>query len=514
MKKIYSIICTLCIVNCALIQAQSIEIMREGAAFAIISPSAKYIAGNISDYAVYYGLESKVAKTLEGEMLDDGGCFVWDLNDLGQLAVDWKKQAAIWTETDGYTILPHPEGLTKDEKAYSAVRCITNDGKTLVVSFADPTTSVYVYTLGEDGNYSMEKLPMPTEDPIFHQVPQFAAPMGINDDATRIMGRYRIDTGLEELPFVWEKDENAKWNLRWVALNFIVKGGETDAVYPGEFEFDGSNFDVESGEWQEEYDKAWAEYDQLWLDYEATLRASATGYYYNAKGSLSGMRMSRNGKYANAQISYELTNETYPAVIDIDADTVYVFTCRPGGGCVSVTNEGVISILAVLSDFSWSYVSSIDNPKVDMTITEYTMQRTNGAINLADYMIYETPNGPQLAEGNAHLACYGDGFVSWQYNGFGDNMRYETIVVQFDGPVDNETIYSSELEIFPNPTKGVLNISEELTDVQIFDLTGRVIYAAPIVQTTIDLSNIVSGTYLLVANKQGQKVSAKIMINR
>ena len=338
--------------------------------------------------------------------------------------------------------------------------------------------------------------------------------MGINEDATRIMGRYRIDTGLEELPFVWEKDENGKWNLRWVALDFLMKGGATDAVYPGEFEFDGSNYDVESGEWQEEYDKAWAEYDQLWLDYEATLRAHSTGYYYNAKGSLSGMRMSRNGKYANAQISYELTNETYPAVIDLDADTVYVFTCRPGGGCVSVTNDGVISILAVLSDFSWSYVSSIDNPKVDMTITEYTMQRTNGAINLADYMMYETPNGPQLAEGNAHLSCNGNGFVSWQYNGFGDNMRYETIVVKFDGPVDNETIYSPDLDIYPNPTKGILNILEELTDVQIFDLTGRVIYEASVVQSTIDLSNIVSGTYLLVANKQGQRVSAKVVINK
>ena len=511
MKKIYSIICTLCIVNCALIQAQSIEIMREGAAFAIISPSAKYIAGNISDYAVYYGLESKVAKTLEGEMLDDGGCFVWDLNDLGQLAVDWKKQAAIWTETDGYTILPHPEGLTKDEKAYSAVRCITNDGKTLVVSFADPTTSVYVYTLGEDGNYSMEKLPMPTEDPIFHQVPQFAAPMGINDDATRIMGRYRIDTGLEELPFVWEKDENGKWNLRWVALNFIVKGGETDAVYPGEFEFDGSNFDVESGEWQEEYDKAWAEYDQLWLDYEATLRASATGYYYNAKGSLSGMRMSRNGKYANAQISYELTNETYPAVIDIDADTVYVFTCRPGGGCVSVTNEGVISILAVLSDFSWSYVSSIDNPKVDMTITEYTMQRTNNLINLADYMTYETPYGLQVAEGTANLSNFGNGFVSWQYNGFGDNMQYETIVVRFDGPVANEVVFEKDLSVYPNPTTGVLNLSNALTDVQLFDVTGRVVYSNSVVESTIDLSNLANGTYFLVANKEGQRISTKVV---
>lgn len=515
MKKIYSIICTLCIVNCALIQAQSIEIMREGAAFAMISPNSKYIAGNISDYAVYYGLESKVAKTLEGEMLDDGGCFVWDLNDLGQLAVDWKKQAAIWTETDGYVMLPHPEGLTKDKYAYNAARCITNDGKTIVLSFGQqPVVSIFVYTLQEDGTYTMVELPMPTEDPIFHQVPQIVAPVGINEEATRIMGRYRIDTGLEELPFAWEKDENGKWNIRWVALNFIVKGGETDAVYPGEFEFDGSNFDVESREWQEEYDKAYEEYEQLWLDYEATLRASATGYYYNAKGSLSGMRMSRNGKYANAQISYEQTGLTYPAVIDIDADTVYVFTCRPGGGCLSVTNDGVISISAVLSDFSWTYVSSIANPNVDMTLTEYTVQRTNGAINLADYMTYETPNGEQLAEGTATLSCSGNGFVSWQYNGFGDNMRYETIVVKYDGPVNNEIIYSQELDIFPNPTKGVLNISDELTDVQIFDLTGRVVYVAPVIQTTIDLSNIVNGTYLLVANKQGQKVSAKVVINR
>ena len=69
-------------------------------------------------------------------------------------------------------------------------------------------------------------------------------------------------------------------------------------------------------------------------------------------------------------------------------------------------------------------------------------------------------------------------------------------------------------KIFPNPTKGVLNISDELTDVQIFDLTGRVVYVAPVIQTTIDLSNIVNGTYLLVANKQGQKVSAKVVINR
>jgi hypothetical protein len=127
------------------------------------------------------------------------------------MAVDWKKQAAIWSEADGFDILVLPDGLSKKEMAYSAARCITADGKTVVVSFGDPTVSVYVYTLGEDGIWNMTKLPMPTEDPIFHQVPQFASPMGINDGATRIMGRYRIDTGLEELPFAWEKNADGEW---------------------------------------------------------------------------------------------------------------------------------------------------------------------------------------------------------------------------------------------------------------------------------------------------------------
>lgn len=511
MKRFLLLNLVLSFVCCSFVQAQSIEIMRDGAAFSMISPSAKYIAGNIDDIAVYYNVESKFATSLEGELLDDGGCFVWDLNDKGQLAVDWKKQAAIWSEETEFDLLPMPEGLSRKEQAYSAARCITNDGKTIVVSFGDPTVSVYVYTLGEDGIYTMTKLPMPTEDPIFHQVPQFAAPMGINDDATRIMGRYRIDTGLEELPFAWEKDADGNWNLRWVALEFIVKGGKTDAVYPGEFQFEGDGYDVESGEWQEEYEKAWAEYDALWVDYEATLRASATGYYYNAVGSLSGMRLSRNGRYANAQISYEKTGQTYPAVIDLELDTVYVFTCRPGGGCLSVNNDGVISIQGAMDYFSWTYVSSVEDPTKDMTLTAYTMQRTNNLVNLADYMTYETPYGLQVAEGTATLSNFGNGFVSWQYNGFGDNMQYETIVVRFDGPVDNEVVFSNNLSVYPNPTTGVLNITDALTDVQLFDVTGRVVYANSVVESTIDLSSLANGTYFLVANKEGQLISTKVV---
>jgi hypothetical protein len=513
MKK--GLLCLLLLVLSITLSAQSIEVMRNGAAFSIISPSGQYIAGNIDDIAVYYNVESKYATSLEGETLDDGGCFVWDMNDKGQLAVDWKKQAAIWTEADEFLLLPKPEKLSRSEKAYSAARCITNDGEVVVVSFGSPTTSVYVYTKGAEGEWVMEKLPMPTEDPILHQSPQFVAPMGINDAATRIMGRYRIDTGLEELPFAWEKNAEGEWEIRWVAMEFICKGGKTDAVYPGEFEWDGSGYDVESGEYQEEYDKAYAEYEKMWIDYEMAINSLATGYYYSGKGSLSGIRMSKNGKYANVQISKDGAGAgTYPAVIDLDADTVYVFTCKPGAGCLSVTNQGVVTLQGVMDYFSWTFVSSIENPETFTTLAEYTLSRTNGAIDLADYMTYETPNGPQLAEGTATLSSSGNAFVSWQYNGFGDNMQYETFVVRYDVESANEVVLDRNFMLYPNPTNGILNVAEELSDVQLFDVAGRCVYSASAVVSTIDLSDMANGTYFLVADKKGERISAKIIVNK
>ena len=505
-------------VACVFANAQSIDVMREGAAFSMISPNAQYIAGNIDDIAVYYNSETKFAASLEGENLDDGGCFVWDMNDKGQLAVDWKKQAALWSESEGFIVLPMPEGLNRKEKAYSAARCITADGKTVVVSFGDPTISVYVYTKKEDNIWDMVKLPMPEEDPIFHQIPQFASPMGINDDATRIMGRYRIDTGLEELPFAWEKTEEGEWIIRWVAMEFICKGGKTDAVYPGDFDWDGSgyNTEVEPGqeksEWQEEYDKAYQEYEEKWMDYEATLRATATGYYWHAAGSLSGMRMSKNGRYVNAQISYERTNATYPAVIDLDADTVYVFTCNVGAGCLSVTNEGVISIQGIMDYFSWTYVSSIEDPTKSVTLTEYVMNKTASKINLADYMTYETPDGPRVAEGTATLSSSGNGLVTWQYNGFGDNQRYETVVVKYDAEVANEIVLESNLGVYPNPTEGILYLPEALEEVVVMDVTGRIVYTAASVESTIDLSTLTAGTYILMADREGNQVSTKVVV--
>ena len=52
------------------------------------SPNGVYLAGNMEDAAVFYNSETKRIISLEGEIQDDGGCFVWAANDNGQLAID------------------------------------------------------------------------------------------------------------------------------------------------------------------------------------------------------------------------------------------------------------------------------------------------------------------------------------------------------------------------------------------------------------------------------------------
>ncbi len=479
-----------------------------------ISHNGVYSYGNYEDIAFYYNASTGFKLALQGDQLDDGGCWVWDINDLGQLAVEHKKRAAIWTEQGGYELLPLPEGVA--ENAYCAARCITNDGTSIVVSIGSPTHSIYVYTLGEDGVFDIVKLPIPYEDPIFHQGFQFIAPCGIAEKGDLIIGRYRIDTGFEELPMYWTKDSLGEWRYEWMNLDYIVAGGKTDAVYPGEFDFDGAGYDVNSGEWQAEYEKAWAVYYEKLVDYYNVVYAEASGYFYSGSGDISGIAMSNNGRFVKMNISYQPNGyenpiANYPVVYEFATDSMYLFTCRPGAACLSVTDDGEVSLRGAADYFSWSYVSSIHHLDSATTLATWTLDKSNGKIDLANYMTYNTPDGPRLAEGTATLATSGNGFVTWQYNGFEDNMRYESYFVRFDIESGVNHVVNSDLGVYPNPTDGILNISSNLTNVEIFDIMGRKVYSASEVESVIDLTQLTAGTYILMATDGSSRVSTKII---
>lgn len=514
MRKLLFTISALLVFSVVSLHAQVISSVMD-APYSGISHNGVYSYGNYEDVAFYYNASTGFKLALQGDQLDDGGCWVWDVNDLGQLAVEHKKRAAIWTEQDGYELLPLPEGVA--ENAYCAARCITNDGKSIVVSIGSPTKTIYVYTLNEEGIFDIVQLPIPYEDPIFHQGFQFIAPCGIAEKGDLIIGRYRIDTGFEELPMYWTKDSLGEWHYEWMNLDYIVAGGKTDAVYPGEFDFDGAGYDVNSGEWQAEYEKAWAVYYEKLVDYYTVVYAEASGYFYSGSGDISGITMSNNGRFVKMNISYQPNGyenpiANYPVVYEFATDSMYLFTCRPGSACLSVTDDGEVSLRGAADYFSWSYVSSIHHLDSATTLAAWTLDKSNGKIDLANYMTYNTPDGPRLAEGTATLATSGNAFVTWQYNGFEDNMRYESYFVRFDAVNAVERVeFSQDLRIYPNPTDGILHIDSNLTDVEIFDLMGRSVYRASTVTSAIDLTNLNAGTYIFVANDDTNRVSTKLI---
>ena len=500
-----------------LVHAQRIDVLLDGAAFSMTSPNGVYLAGNMEDAAVFYNSETKRITLLEGEIQDDGGCFVWAANDNGQLAIDWKNQAAIWSEAKKFEVLQHPDGLTSKEKVYSATRCISNDGKYLVVSFGSPTTANYLYIKGEDGEYTMEKLPLPEVDPIYNQTAQFIAPCGITDDAKRILMRFVVETAEFELPFVLEATPDGDWTTRWVAAASIVEGGKTDAIFPGtDVDFDGDMLDDPEG-----YNEAFEEWMQQREDYYATINAVSTGYFFQGTmGDLSDLRMSANGRYAKMNISYKDVNSTedyvqnYPAVIDLETEQLYVFTCLQDAGCLSVTNDGMVSLSTPKVEyFRYGHISSIADPTKSQTLTEWTKEKTNGAIDLAKYMTYTDDNGQSMvAEGAVRLSADGSRYMTNQYNGFGGNQRYETYIVQLAGATSVDVISDNNIAVYPNPTSGVLNFSEELLNVEVFDIVGRCVYSSTSVEKSINLSGMTAGAYFLVADYEGTRVSVKFIV--
>ena len=53
--------------------AQTIESLKDGAAFSMTSPNGVYLAGNMEDAAAYYNVKTRTIKSLQGDVQDDGG---------------------------------------------------------------------------------------------------------------------------------------------------------------------------------------------------------------------------------------------------------------------------------------------------------------------------------------------------------------------------------------------------------------------------------------------------------
>jgi hypothetical protein len=120
-----------------------------------------------------------------------------------------------------------------------------------------------------------------------------------------------------------------------------------------------------------------------------------------------------------------------------------------------------------------------------------------------------------VAEGTAYWAKEGNGLVTYMYDVFETGL-FESFFILFgaEQPVDAPVVNMSGIQIYPNPTSGLLNISENLKNVAIYDVVGRKVYVQSEAETTIDLSDLAVGQYILVAEAEGQLISTKIVIKK
>ena len=168
-----------------------------------------------------------------------------------------------------------------------------------------------------------------------------------------------------------------------------------------------------------------------------------------------------------------------------------------------------------------SYVSSIDNPTEATSLFDYVKQRTNGKIDLTEHMTYQRgedfDGNPiyQTASGSAVWANEGNAFVTFNYDEWNETLVPQCFFVRFaEITVDVDNTQTEQLAIYPNPTTGVIYFEQQLTDVVVYDVAGRQVYAQAAVAQSIDLSSLNVGTYVLTAQSNGESIITKVMITK
>ncbi|WP_020526763.1 T9SS type A sorting domain-containing protein [Flexithrix dorotheae] len=179
-----------------------------------------------------------------------------------------------------------------------------------------------------------------------------------------------------------------------------------------------------------------------------------------------------------------------------------------------------------------------ENPENDVILTQFSTAVTYQD-TLNKFTVFKIPGGPQMVNGkfyigveqlsevplligwdkttNSNHRTYFNVFAEWQQNmGISGSVMIRPIVID---PtllgVEEELLALQKVMVYPNPVKDILNIDGEVSQIQLLDITGRVILTKtfrPNEQKTLDVYQLPQGLYLLNMVNKGAKLVKKIKI--
>ena len=373
--------------------------------------------------------------------------------------------------------LPVPEGCNATGTAPQGA---TADGKYLVGYAASdgtyPETYVpVIWTLQDDGKYTVEVMPRPEKD-IWGSVPQFTMLFGISNDGNTAYGRTVDWTGFSTLGIIYKKDAEGKWSFKTVGEDWLIIGDENPGPQPT-FE---SIVTAEEG--TEEYYEQIAQLDQAIMDWwpkaeaYAHLSSAPTNQIRVNANSISG-----NGKYV---------------VLATPSDGVRRYNTEDfsfvpvGGGSIScsVTDNGDV---VTASGFDGMYSAYITPNGEDMS----------GGMSLLSWVQanYDTTieSGEKFTggtEGMGITCCTPDGktFVGYCNPRQEGMWSVSTIVRIGKGPLVPTSIQDVMTMQQPEIENGTLNIPEGVGEVSIYGTDGTQV-ASFTAEGSVNLSSYASG---------------------
>lgn len=483
MKKItLSLLCIIHCVLCIQVSAQQLKQIQDNCQFYVVSPNANCFAGAPD------GGPANFYRFSDDYFYQSQGHYASFITDKGEIAASFNTDAAIWTlGTDDYRTFPTSEGNIKGR-----IMGFSKDFSSLLVS----NRGYYVYELYEDELYHPTQIFLPQKDSIYHLEPQHVQIKGFSSDGRRIAGRFMNSDGQRETPFIIEKNPDGEWITRFVAVGNLLHEGCIMPERP-----------------VRESDED-ATYNERLMDYYEVRAAYETGIYYE----LSNMSMSENGKYLAVNVpmmidGVEAYQMIYAGVIDIDADTLYIFNTIPDAACPAVSNYGEASICTpALGYLRQTYIGSICDIQNPQLLVDWAKEKTNGRLDLTDAMTFTANAFGDMAvmAGSALISAEGNGFVSYLFDEWHTNNIYNFLVC-FDAPLGTSILQPKQLSFYQE--SDILYFGAQFTDIKIYNLTGQLLLQNPMLQSYINISSLNSGTYILTATTNNQPIAQKIIIN-
>lgn len=494
-----------CIMQVALIHvlnAQTIDFTKDGRHYYIASPNGRYFTGTVNEGpGCFFDAETKKHMNTEEDSV-----LIFAVNNDGIACGALVGQPGVWVRGEEWKMLTVLETINDKPITGGEIIGMSYDATKFIALMYYDQKSIPVYfeldnfeNWDKEDSWKFRTLPTPDkEDLLYNMAPAFVQICGMNYDATRILGRYRLVDGKREVPFIWQK-EGDDWTIRFVAERSLLIEDVVNGTIPMP---DRSEYtDV-------------TEYDLFRQSVEKGIILDLSPF--------SLVSWSGKGRYIPVSANVlkdDGTSVYHAAVIDIDKDTLIVFTAVSDAGSVSVNDKGEVMIYTPhMTTFRDSYVATIDNPTEAISLLEYTRKRSNGKIDLSEHMTYQISEdfdgNPvyKTATGSAVWANEGNAFVTYNYDEWNETLVPQCFFVRFADEVATEDVENNQFIFYPNPTSGVIYLEQQLENVVVYDVTGSKVYVQSRSEQSLDLSHLNVGTYILTAQSKGETLKTKVMI--